>query len=49
MKSIVDFFKKEKVALAFMAVKVVVMLLLLYLYLMWADLSTAPEFIYNQF
>lgn len=33
----------------FMLVKIVFMLLLLYMYLMYADLSTAPEFIYNQF
>lgn len=33
----------------FMVVKIVFMLLLLYMYLMYADLSTAPEFIYNQF
>lgn len=30
-------------------IKTFIMLILLYLYLMFADLSTAPEFIYNQF
>ncbi len=49
MKNVIEFLKKEKVASALMAVKIVGMLLLLYLYLLWADLSTAPEFIYNQF
>lgn len=49
MKHVFEFFKRERVASVLMAVKIVGMLLLLYLYLLWADLSTAPEFIYNQF
>jgi len=49
MKQIVSAFKKLNSSSGMMAVKIVLMLVTLYLYLLYADLSTAPEFIYNQF
>lgn len=49
MKQFIGFIGNERTANVLMVIKVIVMLLFLYLYLMYADLSTAPEFIYNQF
>lgn len=49
MKRILEILRREKEKDVLVAVKIFVMLVLLYLYLMYADLSTAPEFIYNQF
>ncbi|MGN0351060.1 MAG: hypothetical protein ACI4ES_05350 [Roseburia sp.] len=49
MRRFMEMMKNEKVTNVFMMIKIIVMLVLLYLYLMYADLSTAPEFIYNQF
>ena len=41
--------KTDKAINIMMVVKVFIILVLLYLYLLHADLSTAPDFIYNQF
>lgn len=49
MKRILEILRSEKAKDVLVAVKIFAMLVLLYLYLMYADLSTAPEFIYNQF
>ena len=49
MEKIRNFINSEKVLVIVRAVSIFVMLLLIYVYLLNADLSTAPEFIYNQF
>lgn len=43
-------FLKNKIFKSILTIVVlVIMILSLFFYLMYADLSTAPEFIYNQF
>ena len=49
MRKIIDFFVSEKGQCILRAISIVVILFILYYYLLNADLSTAPEFIYNQF
>ena len=49
MKEIREFLKNETLRDFLTILKVFLMVIGLYLYLMYADLSTAPEFIYNQF
>ncbi len=49
MKKISEFIKSEIVQCVIKGVSIAVMLVLVYIYLIHADLSTAPEFIYNQF
>ncbi len=49
MKNIVMWLGKESTKNIFKAVDLFIMLCLLFFYLLNADLSTAPEFIYNQF
>lgn len=49
MKKIVMWLGKESTKNIFKTVDLVIMLCLLFFYLLNADLSTAPEFIYNQF
>ena len=49
MKRIKKFITNEKTKTVWDVFKIAVMLLLIYVYLMYTDLSTAPEFIYNQF
>ena len=49
MRRIIDFFVSEKGQYILRATAIAVMLFLIYFYLLNADLSTAPEFIYNQF
>ena len=41
--------KSKKFKTVMRVLDIVIMLVLLYLYLLYADLSTAPDFIYNQF
>lgn len=41
--------KSKKYKTVMRVLDIVIMLVLLYLYLLYADLSTAPDFIYNQF
>lgn len=49
MGKIALLYKNERFKDLIMCIKIIIMLVLLYMYLMYADLSTAPEFIYNQF
>ena len=49
MRKMVEFMKTDKANGIITGVKIIIMIFLTYLYLMHADLSTAPEFIYNQF
>ena len=49
MHKILIWFNQEKTKHIMRAFDIVIMLILLYIYLLKADLSTAPEFIYNQF
>ena len=44
-----EFLKNKNFRIFLTVLKVFLMMVALYLYLMYADLSTAPEFIYNQF
>ena len=44
-----EFLKNKNFRIFLTVIKVFLMMVALYLYLMYADLSTAPEFIYNQF
>ena len=49
MEKLRKFWKKESVQNAWLILKIAIMIGLIFLYLLFADLSTAPEFIYNQF
>lgn len=49
MKKIREFLENETLRDFLTILKVFLMVVASYLYLMYADLSTAPEFIYNQF
>ena len=49
MKKIREFLENETLRDFLTILKVFIIVVASYLYLMYADLSTAPEFIYNQF
>lgn len=49
MRKLFHWMGKDSTRTIMMAIDAIIMILLLYLYLMKVDLSTAPEFIYNQF
>lgn len=49
MQKILIWLNQENIKNIMRVIDIVIMLTLLYLYLLKADLSTAPEFIYNQF
>ena len=49
MNRLLIMMKSEAIGNVLLVVKIIAMLCMLYIYLMHADLSTAPEFIYNQF
>lgn len=49
MKNILKYKKNNKFNAIFLIFKLIGMLLLTYLYILYVDMSTAPEFIYNQF
>jgi len=44
-----EIFKSEKARTVMKVIAIIIMLIILYLYLLNADLSTSPDFIYNQF
>lgn len=49
MNRIKALLQSERSKSIIMAIGMVIMLVMLFVYLLNADLSTAPEFIYNQF
>lgn len=49
IKTFMEWKHIDRAKIIFQIIDIIIMLFLLYLYLMNADLSTAPEFIYNQF
>ena len=49
MKAFFRFLNSEIVKDIMQLIKIIVMILLIYIYLLNTDLTTTPEFIYNQF